>query len=145
MTSPVPVLCVVLLSVCAADARRLPRQFDVVQPDQAACVQDGVSYPIGRVYKLRHGEDRPGLPGPGPAVRGRCGCVPPAPLLSHWTCPNGSELSPSSRRPPIPAGQTVYVKGEQCHCAGMYAMCIPVPITTTTQVPTTTTTQFITP
>ncbi|XP_019643753.1 PREDICTED: uncharacterized protein LOC109484837 [Branchiostoma belcheri] len=47
MTSPVPVLCVVLLSVCAADARRLPRQFDVVQPDQAACVQDGVSYPIG--------------------------------------------------------------------------------------------------
>ncbi|XP_035677345.1 uncharacterized protein LOC118416359 [Branchiostoma floridae] len=42
MASPVAVLCVVLLSVCAALADRPVQQFE-----EAGCVQDGVAYPIG--------------------------------------------------------------------------------------------------
>ncbi|XP_078594869.1 uncharacterized protein LOC144872484 [Branchiostoma floridae x Branchiostoma japonicum] len=143
MASPVAVLCAVLLSACVAHAGRPARQFEEVKPDQAACMQDGVSYPIGASVP----DDDPCTFGCFCASPGNIICAvaksprscafyqpvcvdavhvhDPSQCCPTMDCPNGPNCPNPIGDSPIPEGQAVYVEGERCYCAmgGRPAVC----------------------
>ncbi|XP_078679552.1 uncharacterized protein LOC144915183 [Branchiostoma floridae x Branchiostoma belcheri] len=163
MASLPAVLCVVLLSACAAHAAKLARQFEVGEPE--GCVVDGVLYPVGEIPNdhpcptetctcLGHGQlsciyvkwnelnAKSGWNYPfivcGPAPN----CVdyvleyPLGPMCCPtWTCPNGPNCYGLGST--IPVGQTVDVGGGvHCYCPSATGMTT---CTTTVAPPTTTT------
>ncbi|XP_066283245.1 von Willebrand factor C domain-containing protein 2-like [Branchiostoma lanceolatum] len=139
MASLTAALCVVVLSACAVLAERPSRQFEELKPEQAVCMQDGVSYPIGASVP----DDDPctfgcfcGSPGniicavvksPRSCAFMQPPCVDavyvndPTQCCPYMTCPNGPNCQAGDQI--IPAGQTVEVDGAQCRCDGMLSVC----------------------